>query len=188
MGIGYVNNKAKLIPTIYSSQNLVEQKEIKLSLDNSNNLYSIDYNSNEIEKIKSTFKTLFSLSPPNISSFEKNEKALIFWVRSQSYFVLGKIDKKRISENFENISSITDQTGGWVCFNLSGIKTKLLLDKILTIDLIAFGSNQVLRTSVNNINSFVLCHDQYKNYTIICPVSYMESMKTRLLNLINLVA
>ena len=102
--------------------------------------------------------------------------------------MLGKIDKKRISENFENISSITDQTGGWVCFNLSGIKTKLLLDKILTIDLIAFGSNQVLRTSVNNINSFVLCHDQFKNYTIICPVSFMESMKTRLLNLINLVA
>ena len=102
--------------------------------------------------------------------------------------MLGKIDKKRISENFENISSITDQTGGWVCFNLSGIKTELLINKILNIDLIAFGSNQVLRTSVNNINSFVLCHDQFKNYTIICPVSFMESMKTRLLNLINLVA
>ena len=188
MGTGCVNKKVKLIPTIYNSQNLVEQKEIKLSLDNSNNLYSIDYNLNEIKKIKSTFKSFFSLSSPNISSFEKNEKALVFWVRSHSYFVLGKIDKKRISENFENISSITDQTGGWVCFNLSGIKTELLINKILNIDLIAFGSNQVLRTSVNNINSFVLCHDQFKNYTIICPVSFMESMKTRLLNLINLVA
>ena len=148
MGIGYVNNKAKLIPTIYSFQNLVEQKEIKLSLDNSNNLYSIDYNLNEIKKIKSTFKSFFSLSPPNISSFEKNEKALVFWVRSHSYFVLGKIEKKRISENFENISSITDQTGGWVCFNLSGINTKLLLEKILNIDLVTFGSNRVFRTSI----------------------------------------
>ena len=69
MGIGCVNKKVKLIPTIYNSQNLVEQKEIKLSLDNSNNLYSIDYNLNEIKKIKSTFKSFFSLSPPNISSF-----------------------------------------------------------------------------------------------------------------------
>ena len=188
MGIGYVNKKVKLIPTIYNSQNLVEQKEIKLSLDNSNNLYSIDYNSNEIEKIKSTFKSLFSLSPPNISSFEKNEKALIFWVRSQSYFVLGKIDKKRISENFENISSITDQTGGWVSFNLNGSDTKLLLDKLLNFDLVAFKNNQVLRTSINKINCFILCHDQFENYTIICPVSFMETMKNRLLNLINLVA
>ncbi len=183
-----MNKKAKLIPTIYSSQNLFEQKEIKLSLDNSNNIYSIDYNLNEIKKIKSTFKSFFSLSLPNISSFEKNKKALVFWVRSHSYFVVGKIDKKRISENFENISSITDQTGGWVCFNLSGINTKLLLDKILTIDLVTFGSNQVLRTSVNKINCFILCHDRFENYTIICPVSFMVSMKTRLLNLINLVA
>ena len=188
MEIGCVDKSSKLIPTIYSAKKLVEKKEIKLCLDNTNNLYSINHNLNEIKKFKSIFKTFFSFSPPNISYFEKNEKALVFWVRSHSYFVLGKIDKKRISENFENISSITDQTGGWVCFNLSGIKTKLLLDKILTIDLIAFGSNQVLRTSVNNINSFVLCHDQFKNYTIICPVSFMESMKTRLLNLINLVA
>ena len=59
MGTGCVNKKVKLIPTIYNSQNLVEQKEIKLSLDNSNNLYSIDYNLNEIKKIKSTFKSFF---------------------------------------------------------------------------------------------------------------------------------
>ena len=188
MEIGCVDKSSKLIPTTYSAKKLVEKKEIKLCLDSTNNLYSINHNLNEIKKFKSIFKSFFSFSPPNISYFEKNEKALVFWVRTYSYFVLGKIDKKRISENFENISSITDQTGGWVCFNLSGIKTKLLLDKILTIDLIAFGSNQVLRTSVNNINSFVLCHDQFKNYTIICPVSFMESMKTRLLNLINLVA
>ena len=93
-----------------------------------------------------------------------------------------------ISLSYSRNLSPFGSTGGWGCFNLSGIKTKLLLDKILTVDLIAFGSNQVLRTSVNNINSFVLCHDQFKNYTIICPVSFMESMKTRLLNLINLVA
>ncbi|MAK05725.1 MAG: hypothetical protein CMM64_01120, partial [Rhodospirillaceae bacterium] len=61
-------------------------------------------------------------------------------------------------------------------------------NKLLTIDLIAFGSNQVLRTSINKINCFVLCHDQFENYTIICPISFMESMKNRLLNLINLVA
>ncbi len=74
MGTSCVNKKAKLIPTIYNSQNLVEQKEIKLSLNNNNNLYSIDYNLNEIKKIKSTFKSFFSLSPPNISSFDKRMK------------------------------------------------------------------------------------------------------------------
>ena len=183
-----MNKKGKLIPNIYSSHNVVEKKDIKLTLDSTNNIYSVDYNFNEIKKIRSVFKSSFLLSPPNISSFEKNEKALVFWVRSNSYFLLVKIDKKRICENFENISSITDQTGGWVCFNLSGSDTKLLLDKLLNFDLVAFKNNQVLRTSINKINCFILCHDQFENYTIICPVSFMESMKDRLLNLINLVA
>ena len=188
MEIGCVDKTRKLMPTIYSAQNLVEKTQIKMSLDSTNNLYSINHNFNDIKKFKSIFKSFFSFSPPNISYFEKNEKALVFWVRTYSYFVLGKIDKKIISEKFENISSITDQTGGWICFNLSGKNVKLLLEKLMTNDLFAFESNQVLRTSINKINCFVLCHKQFENYTIICPTSFMDSMKGRLLNLINLVA
>ena len=183
-----MDKKELLIPTIYTDENVVEIKNLKLTLDNTKNLYSINYNNNQIKKFNSKFKKFFSFMPPTISNFEMNKNALVFWVRANSYFVLGQFERKNFDKNFQNVFSITDQTGGWVCFNLSGIKINLLLDKILTIDLIAFGSNQVLRTSVNNINSFVLCHDQFKNYTIICPVSFMESMKTRLLNLINLVA
>ena len=188
MEIGCVDKTRKLMPTIYSAQNLVEKPQIKVSLDSANNLYSINHNFNDIKKFKSIFKSFFSFSPPNISYFEKNEKALVFWVRTYSYFVLGKIDKKIISEKFENISSITDQTGGWICFNLSGKNIKLLLEKLMTTDLFIFESNQVLRTSINKINCFVLCHKRFENYTIICPISFMESMKGRLLNLINLVA
>ena len=188
MEIDYVDKSSILMPTIYSAKKLVEKKEIKLCLDSTNNLYSINHNLNEIKKFKSIFKSFFSFSPPNISYFEKNEKALVFWVRTYSYFVLGKIDKKIISEKFENISSITDQTGGWICFNLSGKNIKLLLEKLMTTDLFIFESNQVLRTSINKINCFVLCHKRFENYTIICPTSFMESMKGRLLNLINLVA
>ena len=188
MEIGYVDKRRKLLPTIYSAKNLVEKKEIKLSLDSPNNLYSISHNFNEIKKFKLIFKSFFSFSPPNISYFEKNEKALVFWVRKYSYFALVKIDKKIISEKFENISSITDQTGGWICFNLSGKDVKLLLEKLMTTDLFTFESNKVLRTSINKINCFVLCHKRFENYTIICPSSFMVSMKGRLLNLINLVA
>ena len=188
MEIGCVDKSSKLIPTIYSAKKLVEKKEINLCLDSTNNLYSINHNLNEIKKFKSIFKSFFSFPPPNISHFEKNEKALVFWVRTYSYFVLGKIDKEIISAKFEDISSITDQTGGWICFNLSGKNVKLLLEKLMTTDLFIFESNQVLRTSINKINCFVLCHKRFENYTIICPTSFMESMKGRLLNLINLVA
>ena len=49
-----------------------------------------------------------------------NNNALVFWVRANSYFVLGQFEKKNFGKNFQNVFSITDQTGGWVCFNLKG--------------------------------------------------------------------
>ena len=121
--------------------------------------------------------------PPTISNFEMNNNALVFWVRANSYFVLGQLERK----SFQNVFSITDQTGGWVCFNLNGKDTKLLFEKLLTIDLVSFVKKQVIRTSIYKINCFVLCHNQFENYTIICPTSFSESMKSRLLNLIKLI-
>lgn len=186
MEIDCVDKKELLIPTIYTDENLVEIKNLKLTLDNTKNLYSINYSTNQIKKFNSKFKKFFSFMPPTISNFEMNKNALVFWVRANSYFVLGQFERKNFDKNFQNVFSITDQTGGWVCFNLNGKNTKLLFEKLLTIDLVSFVKNQVIRTSIYKINCFVLCHNQFENYTIICPTSFSESMKSRLLDLIKL--
>ena len=186
MEIECVDKKELLIPTIYTDENLVEIKNLKLTLDNTKNLYSINYNINQIEKFNSKFKKFFSFMPPAISNFEMNKNALVFWVRVNSYFVLGQFERKNFDKNFQNVFSITDQTGGWVCLNLNGKDTKFLFEKLLTIDLFSFVKKQVIRTSINKINCFVLCHNQFENYTIICPTSLFESMKSRLLDLIKL--
>ena len=74
----------------------------------------------------------------------------------------------------------------YTCTLEYGKNTKLLFEKLLTIDLVSFVKNQVIRTSIYKINCFVLCHNQFENYTIICPTSFSESMKLRLLDLIKL--
>ena len=187
MEIDYVDKKEILIPTIYSDEILVEIKNLKLTFDNTKKLYSINYKKNQIKKINTKFKKLFSFLPPKISNFEINKNALVFWVRPNSYFVLGQFDRKSFYKNSQNVFSITDQTGGWICFNLNGKNNKLLFEKLLNIDLFAFVEKQVIRTSINEINCFVLCHNQFENYTIICPTSFSESMKSRLLDLIKLI-
>ena len=187
MEIECVDKKELLIPTIYTDENLVEIKNLKLTLDNTKNIYSINYNTNQIEKFNSRFKKFFSFMPPTISNFEIKNNALVFWIRANSYFVLGQLEKKNFGKNSQNVFSITDQTGGWVCFNLNGRNTKLLFEKLLTIDLASFVKKQLIRTSIYKINCFVLCHNQFENYTIICPTSFSESMKSRLLDLIKLI-
>ena len=182
-----MHKKKLLKPITFAAEILVDKNDLKLNFDNNMSLYSINQNYNQRKKFSSTFKSFFSFSPPMISHFEKNEKVLVFWVRKNSYFVLGQVDYDNLNNAFKNISSITDQTGGWVCFNSSGKLTKFLFEKLLSVDLDKFTPNSVIRTSINKINCFVFCNVQFQNYKIICPTSFCKSMKSRLIDLTKLI-
>ena len=177
-----------LYPIIYSSENIVVKKDLKLKLDNTKKIFSLSHNFGQSKKFNSTFKNYFSYAPPSISNFQENNKALVFWTRNNCYFILGDVEAKSIISSFNSIASITDQTGGWVCFNLSGQHSKSLFEKLVVFDIDSFKEGEVTRTSINKINCFVLCNEKFLKYTIVCPISFMESMKVRLVNLINLIA
>ena len=187
MEINCVCKKKSIEPSIFSHFLLFDTNELKLSIDNSTSLYSI-YSSDDVNKrVETEFKNFFKFLPPKISKFEKDEKVLVFWVRKNSYFVLGEIDYEKFNQSFKNISSITIQTGGWITFNLSGNSINLLLEKLISVDLDKLTSKTVIRTSINKTNCFVLCNSQFQNYKILCPISFYESMKSRLVNLIRLI-
>ena len=184
----YVHKDLTLYSTIYSSVNIVVKKDLKLKLDNTKKIFSLSHNFYQSKKFNSTFKNYFSFAPPSISNFQENNKVFVFWTRNNSYFILGDVEAKSIISSFNPIASITNQTGGWVCFNLSGQHSKSLFEKLVVFDIDSFKEGEVTRTSINKINCFVLCKEKYLNYTIICPISFMESMRTRLKSLINLIA
>jgi len=182
-----VYKKKSLEPSIFSNLLLVDTNELKLCIDNSDSLYSIYSSDDDKKKVAAKFKNFFKFLPPKISKFQKNEKLLVFWVRENSYFVLGEIDYEKFNQTFKNMSSITIQTGGWITLNLSGNFTKSILEKLISVDLDKLTSGTVIRTSINKINCFVLCTSQFQNYKILCPISFYESLQSRLVNLIKLI-
>ena len=182
-----VDKNQLLYPTIFSSENLITKNDLKLTLDNTGNIFSLSEKIDQSKKFLSTFKSYFSFDPPATSNFHVNKKTIIFWVRSNSYFILGDIDHKNLNYEFGSLASITDQTGGWVKFNINGKGSKSLFEKLLSINLDEFVEGRVIRTSINKINCFVLCNIQFQNYKIICPISFCKSMKSRLIDLTKLI-
>ncbi|MGY9060421.1 MAG: hypothetical protein ACKVHI_11630, partial [Candidatus Puniceispirillales bacterium] len=61
-----------------------------------------------------------------------------------------------------------------------------LFEKLLTINLEDFDQGKVIRTNIVNINCFVLCKSKFDKYDILCPISFYQSMRSRLENLIKL--
>jgi heterotetrameric sarcosine oxidase gamma subunit len=160
--------------------------KLKLTLDNSRNIFSLNENKDETNKFNRIFKKFFGFSVPEIAKFQLNNNSIVLWSRTKSYIVLSDFNLDDLTSTFDDLASITDQTGGWLTFKISGKGSIHLFEKLVTINLENFNEGNVIRTSISKINCFVLCKEKAQTYYIICPVSFSNSMRSRLIQLIEL--
>ena len=175
-----------LKPNLYRSEVLMVNDKLKLTLDNSRNIFSLNENKDETNKFNRIFKKFFGFTVPEIAKFKLNDNSIALWLRTKSYIILTDFNLDDLTSTFDGLASITDQTGGWLSFKISGKGSIHLFEKLITINLENFNAGNVTRTSISNINCFVFCKKKAETYYIICPVSFSNAMKSRLIQLIEL--
>ena len=178
--------KNLLKPNLYRSEVLMVNDKLKLTLDNSRNIFSLNENKDETNKFNRIFKKFFGFSVPEIAKFKFNDNSIALWSRTKSYIILTDFNLDDLTSTFDGLASITDQTGGWLSFKISGKGSIYLFEKLITINLENFNEGNVIRTSISKINCFVFCRKKDETYYIICPVSFSNAMRSRLIQLIEL--
>lgn len=178
--------KNLLKPNLYRSEVLMVNDKLKLTLDNSRNIFSLNENKDETNKFNRIFKKFFGFTVPEIAKFKLNDNSIALWSRTKSYIILTDFNLDDLTSTFDGLASITDQTGGWLSFKISGKGSIYLFEKLITINLENFNEGNVIRTSISKINCFVFCMKKDETYYIICPVSFSNAMKSRLIQLIEL--
>ena len=178
--------KNLLKPNVYRSEVLMVNDKLKLTLDNSRNIFSLNENKDETNKFNRIFKKFFGFTVPEIAKFKLNDNSIALWSRTKSYIILTDFNLDDLTSTFDGLASITDQTGGWLSFKISGKGSIYLFEKLITINLENFNEGNVIRTSISKINCFVFCRKKDETYYIICPVSFSNAMKSRLIQLIEL--
>ena len=178
--------KNLLKTNLYRSEVLMVNDKLKLTLDNSRNIFSLNENKDETNKFNRIFKKFFGFSVPEIAKFQLNNNSIVLWSRTKSYIVLSDFNLDDLTSTFDDLASITDQTGGWLTFKTRGKGCIHLFEKLVTINLENFNEGNVIRTSISKVNCFVLCKEKAQTYYIICPVSFSNSMRSRLIQLIEL--
>ena len=179
--------KNLLKPNLYRSEVLMVNDKLKLTLDNSRNIFSLNENKDETNKFNRIFKKFFGFTVPEIAKFKLNDNSIALWSRTKSYIILTDFNLDDLTSTFDGLASITDQTGGWLSFKINGKGSIYLFEKLITINLENFNEGNVIRTSVSKINCFVLCKKKAETYYIICPISFYISMSERLRSLISLI-
>ena len=178
--------KNLLKPNLYRSEVLMVNDKLKLTLDNSRNIFSLNENKDETNKFNLIFKKFFGFTVPEIAKFKLNDNSIALWSRTKSYIILTDFNLDDLTSTFDGLASITDQTGGWLSFKISGKGSIYLFEKLITINLENFNEGNVIRTSISKINCFVFCRKKDETYYIICPVSFSNAMRSRLTQLIEL--
>ena len=178
--------KNSLKPDLQRSEVLMVNDKLKLTLDSSRNIFSLSENKYETNKFNRIFKKFFGFTVPEIAKFKLNDNSIALWSRTKSYIILTDFNLDNLTSTFDGLASITDQTGGWLSFKISGKGSIHLFEKLITINLENFNKGNVIRTSISKINCFVFCKKKAKTYYIICPVSFSNAMKSRLIQLIEL--
>jgi len=178
--------KNLLKPNLYRSEVLMVNDKLKLTLDNSRNIFSLNENKDETNKFNRIFKKFFGFTVPEIAKFKLNDNSIALWSRTKSYIILTDFNLDDLTFTFDGLASITDQTGGWLSFKISGKGSIYLFEKLITINSENFNEGNVIRTSISKINCFVFCRKKDETYYIICPVSFSNAMKSRLIQLIEL--
>ena len=178
--------KNLLKPNLYRSEVLIVNYKLKLTLDNSRNIFSLNENKDKTNKFNRIFKKFFGFTVPEIAKFKLNDNSIALWSRTKSYIILTDFNLDDLTSTFDGLASITDQTGGWLSFKISGKGSIYLFEKLITINLENFNEGNVIRTSISKINCFVFCRKKDETYYIICPVSFSNAMRSRLIQLIEL--
>ena len=178
--------KNLLKTNLYRSEVLMVNDKLKLTLDNSRNIFSLNENKDETNKFNRIFKKFFGFTVPEIAKFKLNDNSIALWSRTKSYVILTDFNLDDLTSTFDGLASITDQTGGWLSFKISGKGSIYLFEKLITINSENFNEGNVIRTSIGKINCFVFCKKKGETYYIICPVSFSNAMRLRLIQLIEL--
>jgi len=86
-----------------------------------------------------------------------------------------------IKQIFGQNASVTEQTGGWCAFEITGPQCLALFERLCSANVRAMQAGDALRSSIEHMSSFILCNEQGQSYSIRGPGSSAASLFEALL-------
>lgn len=125
-------------------------------------------------------KSRFSLNLPDIQNTSQSADYTAFWTGPDQWFVEAPIATHEdiatlLKNGLKDSASVTEQTGGWVRFDVSGASSIAMFERLTMLDLAALPVGTASRTSIEHMGSFVLKRGA-DSFTVLAPRSYAGSM------------
>lgn len=87
-----------------------------------------------------------------------------------------------LKQPFGDHASVTEQTGGWCAFEITGPTCIDVFERLCNVDIRALKSGAAVRSSIEHMSCFVLCNQPGQSYSIRGPGSSAVSLYEALLD------
>ena len=78
---------------------------------------------------------------------------------------------------------VTEQTGGWAAFDITGADCLALFERLCSADVQAMAAGDAVRSTIEHMSCFILCHQPGQHYGIRGPGSSALSLYEALLGM-----
>lgn len=86
-----------------------------------------------------------------------------------------------IKQVFGDNASVTEQTGGWCAFEITGAHCLALFERLCSANVRAMRAGDAVRSSIEHMSSFILCNEPGHSYSVRGPGSSAVSLYEALL-------
>ncbi len=126
-------------------------------------------------------KALFGVNLPAPGAWAEGATYNLIWTAPEQWFVEAPFatheDIARIvKEAFGDAASVTEQTDGWVRFDLEGATVVDLLERLYPVPSRRMKTGAATRSIVEHVGCFVICRADATLFSLIAPRSFAGSL------------
>ena len=144
----------------------------------SNSIFSCAVDSKHTRDVSAVLNSTLQLTWPTIGQCTTANKALCLGLQIDQCFVILENDHTNANEavsTLKEIAALTDQSDGWVTIEISGLRSRDVLERICPINLETnhFPSHTVARTSMEHLSVIIIRLDE--DFLMLSPRSSADS-------------
>ena len=126
-------------------------------------------------------KALFGFDLPGPGAMASAGDWSAFWSGPGQWMVTAPFAShediaRLIKDGIGDAASVTEQTDGWVRFELSGPRTMDMFERLANVDIRRMQAGQAQRCQIEHLGTFVLCHEAGSSFSVITLRSAAGSM------------
>lgn len=133
------------------------------------------------KEVAGAVKALTGLDLPGPAGMARAGDWAAFWTGPEQWMVTAPFASHELIEEIlkgavGDAASVTEQTDGWVRFEVTGKRTPELFERLCNVDVRRMQSGQATRTQIEHLGSFLVCHDAGQHFSVLTLRSAARSM------------